>query len=229
MVMTSGGELDLGGLPLPACTPLQIHVICDVFRCGMCAVIVPTMTRAVFCRKGMESKDSFNFSSAIGVKAPPSPWLIFHVHGGGFVAQSRHVCVFLRFCTTTQPSASLICVSKSHESYLLTWSRSSGGVPGKHSPLHTNPCQSIIGFTLKLLRLSAVAAVNYDLAPQKQFPTQVFTRTPLYSQSCHVTVALQLHQCLHAWAWVRQNASSFGWTGERCGTLHRVFIFCAVC
>jgi hypothetical protein len=42
----------------------------------------------------MESKDSFNFSSAIGVKAPPSPWLIFHVHGGGFVAQSRHVGVF---------------------------------------------------------------------------------------------------------------------------------------
>ena len=38
MVMTSGGELDLGGLPLPACPPLQIHVICDIFRCNMRAV-----------------------------------------------------------------------------------------------------------------------------------------------------------------------------------------------
>ena len=39
----------------------------------------------------MENKSIFNFSAAIGVKAPPSPWLIFHVHGGGFVAQSRCV------------------------------------------------------------------------------------------------------------------------------------------
>ncbi len=47
-------------------------------------------TRSHICnRRGMESKSVFNFSSAIGVKAPLSSWLIFHVHGGGFVAQSR--------------------------------------------------------------------------------------------------------------------------------------------
>lgn len=33
MVMTSGGVLHLGNVELPPCQPLQIHVICDIFRC----------------------------------------------------------------------------------------------------------------------------------------------------------------------------------------------------
>jgi hypothetical protein len=79
----------------------------------------------------MESKSVFNFSSAIGNKAPLSPWLIFHVHGGGFVAQSR--CILPANChnfSTSSPVQRSVLCSKSHESYLLTWSRTSGGVPG---------------------------------------------------------------------------------------------------
>jgi hypothetical protein len=33
MVMTSGGVLCLGNVELPPCQPLQIHLICDIFRC----------------------------------------------------------------------------------------------------------------------------------------------------------------------------------------------------
>ena len=97
MVMTSGGVLNLGDFELQGCAPLQIHVICDVFRCDNSSSSTPLAP--FICthfplppspsRTGMENKGVFNFASAIGNKAPLSPWFIFHVHGGGFVAQTR--------------------------------------------------------------------------------------------------------------------------------------------
>jgi hormone-sensitive lipase len=80
-----------------------------------------------------------------------SEWLVFHVHGGGFIAQT----------------------SRSHEIYLLKMAHETQ---------------------------APVLSVNYALAPDAQHPTQ-------------------LHQCLHAYFWARENAASLGWTGA-----HVVFI-----
>jgi hypothetical protein len=162
----------------------------------------------------MESKDSFNFSSSIGVKAPPSPWLIFHVHGGGFVAQSRHARIVLpnpdiifTFCLSAKAMNHTFSHGHAHQEECQVC----------HYP--TMPVPVLSGFLFDqrdiVHFLPAVAAVNYDLAPQKQFPTQVL-QLFINSSFCFMsTRVLQLHQCLHAWAWIHQHPSSFGWTGER--------------
>jgi hypothetical protein len=62
---------------------------------------------------------------------------------------------------------------------------------------------------------STVVAVNYDLAPQAQFPAQVRLNRCVVTPSFISSRNPQLHQCLHAYAWVRQNASSFGWSGQK--------------
>jgi hypothetical protein len=43
MVMTSGGVLKLGGFELQCCPPLQIHVICDVFRFKRFFFLMPSL------------------------------------------------------------------------------------------------------------------------------------------------------------------------------------------
>ncbi len=66
MVMTSGGVLSLGSVELPSCQPLQIHVICDVFRCG-------TQARAIVCDPGVFE----TFTVASGVEWKTKAFLTY--------------------------------------------------------------------------------------------------------------------------------------------------------
>lgn len=78
---------------------------------------------------------------------PASPYLLFHCHGGGYVATS----------------------SKSHENYLRTWA--------------------------KLLNCTVIS-VDYSLAPENPFPRPT-------------------EEVLYAYAYIVNNASQLGWTGEK--------------
>ncbi len=148
MVMTSGGVLSLGSVELPSCQPLQIHVICDVFRwaaqaraivfCG--SGVCETLTAAsgaewktkVFLTYHMLSASKphpppgsyFTSTAAASLRNQGSPHSIMTS-----VSTRADDCGALYNLSSFAPNHSIFC-SKSHESYLLTWSRSAGGVPG---------------------------------------------------------------------------------------------------
>jgi hormone-sensitive lipase len=102
---------------------------------------------------------------------PASPWLIFHVHGGGFIAQT----------------------SKTHCGYL---------------------------FPLAIETNVPVVCVNYALAPQMQYPTQIHQVTcsaaRLFLRSFALLKSRQIFsQVLSAYFWARKNCATLGWTCEK--------------
>ncbi|KAL2079969.1 hypothetical protein ACEWY4_023762 [Coilia grayii] len=114
-------------------------------------------------REGQDSEELLAYTGAEGStgptssplrlrrqKEPPSPWLIVHFHGGGFVAQT----------------------SKSHESYLKSWSRDLA-VP--------------------------ILSVDYSLAPEAPFPRALEECFYAYCwalQNCHLLGSTAERVCL---------------------------------
>uniref|UniRef100_A0A8B9KC06 Hormone-sensitive lipase n=1 Tax=Astyanax mexicanus TaxID=7994 RepID=A0A8B9KC06_ASTMX len=146
-------------LPLASDPSLVVNVSPPVAHWGPGPVNVRLISHAL--REGQDSAELMALSRgerpprslSVGFrnqKSPPSPWLLIHFHGGGFVAQT----------------------SRSHESYLKTWSRDLN-VP--------------------------ILSVDYSLAPEAPFPRALEECFYAYCwalKNCHMLGSTAERVCL---------------------------------
>ncbi|XP_060721851.1 lipase, hormone-sensitive a [Tachysurus vachellii] len=146
-------------LPLAADTSLTVTVSPPIAHWGPGPVHVRLISHML--RQGQDTPELISFSRSDGSQlslpaslrpqsGPLSPWLLIHFHGGGFVAQT----------------------SKSHESYLKSWSRDLN-VP--------------------------ILSVDYSLAPEAPFPRALEECFYAYCwalKNCHLLGSTAERVCL---------------------------------
>ncbi|XP_072531875.1 lipase, hormone-sensitive a [Salminus brasiliensis] len=123
--------------------PVHVRLISHTLREGQDSAELLALSRSERPQRSL----SVGFRNQ---KSPPSPWLLIHFHGGGFVAQT----------------------SKSHESYLKTWSRDLN-VP--------------------------ILSVDYSLAPEAPFPRALEECFYAYCwalKNCHLLGSTAERVCL---------------------------------